>query len=40
MLINLKLLDLKAKFNDAYDDLKYPELKISKDESLVYLKIV
>ena len=35
--LSLSVDDLKAKFNDAYDDLKYPELKISKDESLVYL---
>ena len=35
--LSLSIDDLKAKFNDAYDDLKYPELKISKDESLVYL---
>ena len=35
--LSLSIDDLKAKFNDAYGDLKYPELKISKDESLVYL---
>ena len=35
--LSLSIDDLKAKFNGAYDDLKYPELKISKDESLVYL---
>ena len=35
--LSLSIDDLKAKFNAAYDDLKYPELKISQDESLVYL---
>ncbi len=35
--LSLEIDELKAKFNESYDDLRYPELKISKEESLVYL---
>ena len=35
--LGLSIDELKDKFNASYDDLKYPDLKISKDESLVYL---
>lgn len=35
--LSLSIDELKARFNESYDDLKYPDLKISKEESLVYL---
>ena len=35
--LGLSIDELKDKFNASYDDLKYPDLKISKGESLVYL---
>lgn len=35
--LSLDIDELKTRFNGSYDDLKYPDLKISKEESLVYL---
>ncbi len=35
--LSLSIDELKDKFGQSYDDLKYPNLKISKEESLVYL---
>ena len=35
--LQVSIISMIIQINDAYDDLKYPELKISKDESLVYL---
>lgn len=35
--LSLSIDDLKDKFGKSYDELKYPNLKISKDESLLYL---
>ncbi len=35
--LGLSIDELKDKFFTSYDELKYPDLRISKDESLVYL---
>lgn len=35
--LSLSIDELKERFGQSYDDLKYPKLKISKEESLVYL---
>ena len=35
--LSLSIDELKDKFNQSYDELRYPDLKISKEESLVYL---
>ena len=35
--LSLSIDELKERFFASYDDLMYPELKISKDESLLYL---